>query len=73
MNTVEFLQKELDSYEESFHKLGLNYWSAVKEVVAKTHRKEDDVIVDVEAIKRELRNRRDFLRELLKKAQEAER
>lgn len=72
MNTVEFLQKELDSYEESFHKLGLNYWPVVKEVVEKTHRKEDDVIVDVEAIKRELRNRRDFLRELLRKAQEEE-
>lgn len=73
MNTVEFLQKELESYEESFHKIGLNYLAIVKEVVAKTGRKEDDVIVDVEAIKRELRNRRDFLRELLRKAEEAER
>lgn len=70
MNTVEFLKKELESYEDSFHKLAINYWDIVKDLVAKTSMTEDEAITEVEAIKREVKNRRDFLRQLLKKAME---
>lgn len=72
MNTIEFLQKELDSYEESLHKAALNFNNVVLELITGCGIGEHEARIETEAIKRALKNRRDFLRELLNKAKEAE-
>lgn len=72
MNTVEFLEKELASYEDSFHKAALNFNNVVLELITGCGMGEHEARIETEAVKRALKNRRDFLRELIKKAKEEE-
>jgi len=69
MTTIEFLKAELKDTENGLHNIAVNFNSIVKEVVANSGANEHDVIVDVEAIKRTLKMKRDFLKELIKKAE----
>ena len=72
MNAVEFLKKELESYEDSFRKIALDFNNIVLELITGCGMGEHEARIETEAVKRALKNRRDFLRELLSKAKEEE-
>lgn len=69
MTTIEFLQAELKDNENGMHKIAVNFDNIVKEVVANSGADEHEVTVNLEAIKRALKTRCEFLKELIKKAE----
>lgn len=69
MTTQEFLAKELSEMEASLKSVSLGFQDMVAKAVAGGMR-EHDAVVAIEAVHRELKARRDFLRELLAKAAE---
>ena len=71
MKTTDFLKIELLEHQSAIRKIALDFDNIVQRL-CKVGYKEQDAIIQVETMKRELISRRDFLNQLIYKAEETE-